>query len=189
MASLRIAGGLLAVLCLVASTQPATAAATAVNGKATLISVVKRLEALKHYNTFLALLGESGLVPLTESYLSQGIKLTVLIPDDKAFARVPAATLDALRKDKTKLQAVLLYHAIPQFQSFNQLAKTATFFQFNTLANKPLVRWPHIKFSTVAFGPPAAKSASQIGKIFHANLVIQGHIVICHAIDHVLIPL
>ena len=31
-------------------------------------------------------------------------------PTDKAFSKVPKATLDALAKDKAKLRSVLLYH-------------------------------------------------------------------------------
>jgi uncharacterized surface protein with fasciclin (FAS1) repeats len=37
---------------------------------------------------------------------------TVFAPTDDAFAKVPKATLDALAKDKTKLQAVLKYHVL-----------------------------------------------------------------------------
>jgi uncharacterized surface protein with fasciclin (FAS1) repeats len=34
----------------------------------------------------------------------------VFAPTDKAFAKVPQATLDALGQDKAKLRSVLLYH-------------------------------------------------------------------------------
>jgi uncharacterized surface protein with fasciclin (FAS1) repeats len=34
----------------------------------------------------------------------------VFAPTDKAFSKVPKATLDALAKDKAKLRSVLLYH-------------------------------------------------------------------------------
>jgi uncharacterized surface protein with fasciclin (FAS1) repeats len=37
---------------------------------------------------------------------------TVFAPTDEAFAKVPKATLDALAKDKTRLQAVLRYHVL-----------------------------------------------------------------------------
>ena len=37
---------------------------------------------------------------------------TVFAPTDEAFAKVPQATLDALAKDKAKLQAVLKYHVL-----------------------------------------------------------------------------
>jgi uncharacterized surface protein with fasciclin (FAS1) repeats len=37
---------------------------------------------------------------------------TVFAPTDEAFAKVPKATLDALAKDKAKLQEVLKYHVL-----------------------------------------------------------------------------
>ena len=37
---------------------------------------------------------------------------TVFAPTDEAFAKVPKETLDALAKDKAKLQAVLTYHVL-----------------------------------------------------------------------------
>lgn len=37
---------------------------------------------------------------------------TVFAPTDDAFAKVPKATLEALAKDKVKLQAVLKYHVL-----------------------------------------------------------------------------
>lgn len=37
---------------------------------------------------------------------------TVFAPTDEAFAKVPKETLDALAKDKAKLQAVLKYHVL-----------------------------------------------------------------------------
>jgi uncharacterized surface protein with fasciclin (FAS1) repeats len=38
---------------------------------------------------------------------------TVFAPTDEAFAKVPAAALEALLKDKAKLTAVLTYHVVP----------------------------------------------------------------------------
>jgi uncharacterized surface protein with fasciclin (FAS1) repeats len=38
---------------------------------------------------------------------------TVFAPTDEAFAKVPKDQLDALLKDKTKLQSVLTYHVVP----------------------------------------------------------------------------
>ncbi len=37
---------------------------------------------------------------------------TVFAPTDEAFAKLPAASLDALLKDKEKLSAVLTYHVV-----------------------------------------------------------------------------
>lgn len=38
---------------------------------------------------------------------------TVFAPNDDAFAKLPAGTLEALLKDKEKLRAVLTYHVVP----------------------------------------------------------------------------
>jgi uncharacterized surface protein with fasciclin (FAS1) repeats len=38
---------------------------------------------------------------------------TVFAPTDEAFAKVPKAQLEALLKDKKKLQGVLTYHVVP----------------------------------------------------------------------------
>ncbi len=38
---------------------------------------------------------------------------TVFAPTDEAFAKLPAGTLDALLKDKSKLAAILTYHVVP----------------------------------------------------------------------------
>jgi len=38
---------------------------------------------------------------------------TVFAPTDEAFAKLPAGTVEALLKDKTKLAAILTYHVIP----------------------------------------------------------------------------
>ena len=38
---------------------------------------------------------------------------TIFAPTDEAFKAVPAATLDAIAKDKERLKAVLAYHVVP----------------------------------------------------------------------------
>jgi uncharacterized surface protein with fasciclin (FAS1) repeats len=38
---------------------------------------------------------------------------TVFAPTDKAFSKIPKEQLDALLKDKKKLQSVLTYHVVP----------------------------------------------------------------------------
>ena len=53
-----------------------------------------------------ALLKQAGLV---KTLKGKG-PYTVFAPTDKAFSKVPKATLDALAKDKAKLRSVLLYH-------------------------------------------------------------------------------
>lgn len=49
---------------------------------------------------------------LVDTLKSEG-PFTVFAPTDEAFAKIPAADLDALLADKEKLTAVLTYHVVP----------------------------------------------------------------------------
>lgn len=70
--------------------------------------IVDTAIAAGNFKTLAKLLTEAGLV---ETLKSPG-PFTVFAPTDEAFAKVPAATLDALAKDKAKLKAVLTYHVV-----------------------------------------------------------------------------
>ncbi len=60
------------------------------------------------FKTLAKLLTDAGLV---DTLKGPG-PFTVFAPTDEAFAKVPAATLEALGKDKEKLKAVLTYHVV-----------------------------------------------------------------------------
>jgi uncharacterized surface protein with fasciclin (FAS1) repeats len=60
------------------------------------------------FKTLTKLLKRAGLV----NTLRGDGPYTVFAPTDKAFAKVPKKTLDALARDKKKLKAVLLYHVV-----------------------------------------------------------------------------
>jgi uncharacterized surface protein with fasciclin (FAS1) repeats len=83
-----------------ASARPAGTAAPAKQ------DIVETATAAGTFQTLTALLKTAGLVDTLKGKGSY----TVFAPTDKAFSKVPKATLDALAKDKTKLRAVLLYH-------------------------------------------------------------------------------
>ncbi len=61
------------------------------------------------FKTLAKLLTDAGLI---ETLKGPG-PFTVFAPTDEAFAKVPAATLAALGKDKAALKNVLLYHVVP----------------------------------------------------------------------------
>jgi len=61
------------------------------------------------FNTLAAALTAAGLV---ETLKGPG-PFTVFAPTDAAFAKIPAAALQALLADKAKLTAVLTYHVVP----------------------------------------------------------------------------
>jgi uncharacterized surface protein with fasciclin (FAS1) repeats len=68
--------------------------------------IVQTAKAAGQFKTLTSLLKQAG---LARTLKGKG-PFTVFAPTDKAFAKVPKATLDALAKDKAKLRAVLLYH-------------------------------------------------------------------------------
>ncbi len=70
--------------------------------------IVETAVAAGSFKTLAKLLGDAGLV---ETLKGPG-PFTVFAPTDEAFAKVPAATLEALAKDKAKLKNVLLYHVV-----------------------------------------------------------------------------
>ena len=68
-----------------------------------------------NFKTLAAALQAAGLV---ETLKGKG-PFTVFAPTDEAFAKLPAATVEALLKDKEKLTKILLYHVV----SGNVMAK------------------------------------------------------------------
>jgi uncharacterized surface protein with fasciclin (FAS1) repeats len=69
-------------------------------------NIVQTAVAAGKFKTLASLLKKAGLVGTLQG---QG-PFTVFAPTDAAFAKVPAATLEALGKDKAQLRSVLLYH-------------------------------------------------------------------------------
>jgi uncharacterized surface protein with fasciclin (FAS1) repeats len=72
-------------------------------------TVAQTISANPQLSTASRLIQEAG---LTETLQGAG-PFTVFVPSDEAFKAVPAAMVDALGKDKTRLQAVLNYHVVP----------------------------------------------------------------------------
>ncbi len=68
--------------------------------------IVETAVAAGQFKTLTSLVKQAGLA----GTLQGTGPFTVFAPTDKAFSKVPKATLDALAKDKAKLRAVLLYH-------------------------------------------------------------------------------
>ena len=70
--------------------------------------IVETAVAAGSFKTLAKLLTDAGLI---ETLKGPG-PFTVFAPTDEAFAKVPAATLAALGKDKAALKSVLLYHVV-----------------------------------------------------------------------------
>lgn len=77
--------------------------------------IVDTAVAAGNFKTLAAALQAAGLV---ETLKGKG-PFTVFAPTDEAFAKLPAATVEALLKDKEKLTKILLYHVV----SGNVMAK------------------------------------------------------------------
>ena len=93
---------ILFVLCVAAAL---TGPAAAVSGAQSQRTIVQVAASDQRLSTLVSLVQKAGLA----NTLSTG-SYTVFAPTNKAFARVPKATLDALAKDPAQLKAVLTYH-------------------------------------------------------------------------------
>jgi uncharacterized surface protein with fasciclin (FAS1) repeats len=71
-------------------------------------NIVQTAEAAGQFNTLIGLAKRAGLA----GALSGQGPMTVFAPTDKAFAKVPKATLQKLQRNRAQLRAVLLYHVV-----------------------------------------------------------------------------
>jgi uncharacterized surface protein with fasciclin (FAS1) repeats len=71
-------------------------------------NIVQTASEAGQFKTLIALAKQAGLA----GALSGNSKLTVFAPTDKAFAKVPKATLQKLQRNRAQLRAVLLYHVV-----------------------------------------------------------------------------
>jgi uncharacterized surface protein with fasciclin (FAS1) repeats len=100
---------LLSAIAFGALTFVATGADAGNHGKAATKDIVDTAVAAGQFKTLAQALTAADLV----STLKGAGPFTVFAPTDAAFAKIPKEQLDALLKDKTKLQAVLTYHVVP----------------------------------------------------------------------------
>jgi uncharacterized surface protein with fasciclin (FAS1) repeats len=71
-------------------------------------NIVQTASDAGQFTTLIALAKRAGLA----GALSGPKSLTVFAPTDKAFAKVPKATLRRLQRNRAQLRAVLLYHVV-----------------------------------------------------------------------------
>lgn len=108
---------------------------------------------------------------LAETLAGKG-QFTVFAPTDKAFSKVPKATLDALGKDPEALKRVLLYHVADGRKPAARVVRSRS---IKTLAG------PRLKVKV-------SKRAVRVGgaRVISADIKASNGVV--HAIDRVLIP-
>jgi uncharacterized surface protein with fasciclin (FAS1) repeats len=97
---------------------------------------------------------------------------TVFAPTDEAFAKVPKEVLDALAKDKAKLQEVLKYHVLTSKWTTDDIKLVK---QTGTVQGKP-----------VTFGMSGTTLTVNGAKIVKPNVDCSNGMV--HVIDTVLLP-
>ncbi len=97
---------------------------------------------------------------------------TVFAPTDEAFAKVPKETLDALAKDKAKLQAVLTYHVLTSAWTSDDIKLVKT---TGTALGKP-----------VKFGGGGGALTVNDAKIVKADVKAANGVI--HVVDAVLMP-
>ncbi len=82
------------------------------------------LEAQANAKTFLELISTTDLAKQLRS--TDGAGFTLLVPTDDAFAKVPKATLDKLKKNPAELERVLKYHIITGTNDVGKLGNFRT---------------------------------------------------------------
>jgi uncharacterized surface protein with fasciclin (FAS1) repeats len=97
---------------------------------------------------------------------------TVFAPTDEAFARVPKATLEALAKDKARLQTVLTYHVLTSRWTSDDIRLVKS---TGTAQGKP-----------VKFGESGGALTVNDAKVVKADIGCTNGVV--HVIDAVLMP-
>jgi len=137
-------------------------AALGVNAK----DIVDTALAAGNFKTLSAALKAADLVPTLKG---KG-PFTVFAPTDAAFAKIPKSDLDALLKDKAKLQAVLTYHVVSGKVMSTDLKP----------GNVKTVQGSNVMVSTV--GGAMVNDA----KVVAADVAADNGVI--HAIDTVLMP-
>ena len=79
-----------------------------VSSAASAADIVDTAISAGQFNTLVKAVQEAGLVDT----LKGAGPFTVFAPNDAAFAKLPAGTLEALLNDKAKLQKILTYHVV-----------------------------------------------------------------------------
>ncbi len=102
--------GVVAVSCLVVTASVKASDMNKGDGKAAVKSmdIIETASAAGNFKTLLAAVKAAG---LEETLKGEG-PFTVFAPNDDAFAKLPAGTVEALLKDKAKLSAILTYHVV-----------------------------------------------------------------------------
>ena len=161
--SMPMMGGAMAPAMPMAADKPAAMAT---------LDIVDTAMAAKNLTTLVKALQVAGLV---ETLKGAG-PFTVFAPDDKAFAKLPAGTLDALLADPVKLKSILTYHVIPAS------VDAAAAMSMTSPTSPPTVQGATLQVTKGRRGKLMINDATVISADIHATNGI------IHIIDKVLLP-
>ena len=136
------------------------------------LDIVDTAMAAKNLTTLVKALQVAGLV---ETLRGAG-PFTVFAPDDNAFAKLPAGTLDALLADPVKLKSILTYHVIPAS------VDAAAAMSMTSPTSPPTVQGATLQVTKGRRGKLMINDATVIKADIHATNGI------IHIIDKVLMP-
>ena len=134
--------------------------------------IVDTAVAAGSFKTLVAAVAAAGLV---ETLKGAG-PFTVFAPDDNAFAKLPAGTLDALLADPVKLKSILTYHVIPAS------VDAAAAMGMTSPTSPPTVQGATLQVTKGRRGKLMINDATVIKADIHATNGI------IHIIDKVLLP-
>jgi len=161
--SMPMMGGAMAPAMPMAADKPAAMAT---------LDIVDTAMAAKNLTTLVKALQVAGLV---ETLRGAG-PFTVFAPDDSAFAKLPAGTLDALLADPVKLKSILTYHVIPAS------VDAAAAMSMTSPTSPPTVQGATLQVTKGRRGKLMINDATVIKADIHATNGI------IHIIDKVLLP-
>lgn len=136
------------------------------------LDIVDTAMAAKNLTTLVKALQAAGLV---ETLKGAG-PFTVFAPDDKAFSKLPAGTLDSLIADPAKLKSILTYHVIPAS------VDAAAAMSMTSPTSPPTVQGATLQVTKGRKGKLMINDAAVIKADIHATNGI------IHIIDKVLMP-
>jgi uncharacterized protein YegP (UPF0339 family)/uncharacterized surface protein with fasciclin (FAS1) repeats len=126
------------------------------------------------FKTFVSAVKAAGLVEL----LKDKDPVTIFVPDDGAFALLPAGKVDELLKNIPKLKAILMYHVIPGKFTIDEIAlmKTAKTVQGQEVKIHG-TGWRHLHMNPII---------NDDAHIISTDIVTENGIL--HVVDRVLMP-
>jgi uncharacterized surface protein with fasciclin (FAS1) repeats len=157
----------LAILAVTAA-GPATASARVDSGvAATKKDIVQTAVDAGKFKTLASLLRRAGLATTLEG----AGPFTVFAPTDAAFAKVPNATLAALRADKAKLRAVLLYHVAKGKLTAARVVKRSSIKTLNGQSVRVRVTAGNVRINSARVTTPDVAASNGVIHVINAVLI------------------